>query len=92
MKFVFLPEARTDYRRLYAFLDEKNPVAAENAMLAIDSALDRLMDNPELGKSVDSTTRQIVIRFGKGAYIMHYRLAGDTIAVTRIWHSREDRG
>jgi len=36
--------------------------------------------------------RQLVVPFGRGAYILHYRLTDDAIFVTRIWHSREDRG
>ena len=94
MKHVFLPEARADLRRLHAFLDTKNPQAAESAMLEIDKALAVLTDNPLMGRPVRGTAelRQLVIPFGQAAYVMHYRPDENVLMVTRVWHSREDRG
>ena len=63
------------------------------AMLTIDKGLLRLVDHPLLGRPIPNAShlRQLVIRFGKGAYIAHYRIENDIPVITRIWHSREDR-
>ena len=49
MKFVFLPEAEKEIERLYNFLVDKNPLATQKAMLAIDKGVQILLDSPYLG-------------------------------------------
>ena len=93
MRYELLPEARLDMRRLHAFLDERNPQAAHMAMLTIDKGLLRPVDHPFPGRPIPNAPHlhQLVIRFGKGGYIVHYRIENDIPVITRIRHSREDR-
>ena len=93
MALVWLPEARDDIQRLYDFLIEMDPRAAERAIRAIQVGGKRLLDLPRLGRRMDDTTqrRELFIPFGVGAYVLRYRIHNDTIVVIRVWHSRETR-
>jgi plasmid stabilization system protein ParE len=88
-------EAISDIERIRDFLHPKNPHAAVSALRAIWAALARLENFPELGRPTkDPGIRQITIRFGSAAYVVRYTIRAETgaVLVTRIWHSREDRG
>ena len=95
MKVVFLPEANSDIDRLFEFLFQNNPVAAQKAMLAIDEGIDMLLANPFIGIAIPERPeyRQLFVPFGKSAYVLRYRIAdGDeTLVVVRVWHGRERR-
>ncbi len=93
MKFVFLPEAVEDIDRLYDFLLPKNPATAEKAMLAIDAGLDLLQQNPQAGIEMEGRPkyRQLIVPFGKSAYVLRYRIHGDRLVIVRVWHGRENR-
>jgi plasmid stabilization system protein ParE len=87
-------EAISDMGRLRNFLHAKNPDAAARAMRAVWATLARLEDFPELGRPTkDPGIRQIIVRFGAGAYVVRYTVREErgTLFVTRIWHSREER-
>lgn len=55
MRPVSLPEALEDIDRLYNHLVEKNPIAAQKAMLAIDEGIELLLENPYLGSKWSTT-------------------------------------
>ena len=64
MKLVFLPEALRDIDRLYDFLVDDNPIAAQKAMLAIDEGITLLLENPYLGGRIGlSQNEQFPRRF-----------------------------
>ena len=67
---IWLPEALRDIERLYAFLSEKSPRAARNAVLCIQAAARQLEDFPEIGKPMAdrSGRREVFAAFGAGAY------------------------
>jgi toxin ParE1/3/4 len=91
---IFAPDAVEDIERLRHFLEQTSPAAAQRAMAAILTAIERLTEFPRLGMSTaDADIRQIVIRFGASGYIVRYAVvveSGD-ILITRIWHGRETR-
>lgn len=39
----------------------------------------------------DTDRREIFLAFGAGAYVLRYRIDGDTVVILRTWHSREKR-
>lgn len=92
---VWLPEALADIERLHGFLNDKNPLAARNAILCIQAAARQLESFPEIGRPMPdaSQRREVFAAFGSGAYVLRYRL-GDSgqPVVIRVWHSREWRG
>ena len=93
MKVVWLPEARDDIQRLYDFLIDKDPRAAERAIRAIQLGGTRLQELPRIGRRMDDDTgrRELFIPFGAGAYVLRYRIHHDTVVLIRVWHNREAR-
>jgi plasmid stabilization system protein ParE len=83
-----------DADRLRAFLEDKNPGAAQRALATIWTALERVEHSPRLGMATDDPgIRQLVIRHAGSAYIARHAILpdGKGILVTCIWHGREDR-
>jgi plasmid stabilization system protein ParE len=39
----------------------------------------------------DGLRRELILPFAGGAYLLRYRLEGDTVAIIRAWHGREQR-
>lgn len=93
MRIEFLPEAVGDIDRLFEFLSDKDLLAAQKAMLAIDDMIDGLADQPRMGVRIPDHEefRQIPIRFGKYGYVMQYRIQEDALIIVRIWAGREQR-
>ncbi len=95
MKVVLLPEAEGDIDRLYEFLVNSNPLAAQKAVLAIDEGITLLSETPYLGVELQARPdyRELAIKFGKSAYVLRYRILReeDLVVIVRIWHSKENR-
>ena len=93
MKLVWLPEARADIQRLFDFLLERDPAAAERAVRTIQLGSKSLLEYPSVGRSLDDETgrRELFVPFGAGAYVIRYVILDEQIVVIRVWHSREKR-
>ena len=93
MRILWLPEALTDLERLYDFLVEKDPAAAERAIRTIEGGADSLSEFPERGRPMGDETdhRELFVPFGASAYVLRYRLHHNTVFLIRVWHSREER-
>ena len=84
--------ADADLDRLHAFLADKSVRVADRA---IDTILDqvRLLELfPEAGRPADTYgvgRRELIIPFGRGAYIALYRYRPDDVLIAAIRHSRE---
>ncbi|TDI48191.1 MAG: type II toxin-antitoxin system RelE/ParE family toxin [Acidobacteria bacterium] len=93
MKLVWLPEARDDIQRLFDFLLERDPAAAERAVRTIQLGSMSLLEYPRVGRSLDDETgrRELFVPFGAGAYVIRYVILDEQIVVIRVWHSREKR-
>ena len=91
---LWLPEALADVERLHDFLVRKDPTVAARAVRAILDGAGRLQELPELGRPLADGTdrRELVVRFGAGAYVLRYRIDRDAAVIIRVWHSREARG
>ncbi len=94
MKLRWLPAAYEDIERLYDFLIAKSPDAAARAMELILDGRESLESMPEIGKPINDETgsRELLLPFGAGAYVLRYKLEGEAVVVIRVWHSREIRG
>ncbi len=93
MKLTVLPSARFDLDRLHQFLTPKNPAAANRMVDAVSHAMFTLKSAPEKGRQLSTGIRELIVPFGRAAYIVRYAVRKDEqrILVTRIWHSRERR-
>lgn len=94
-RIKWLPEAVTDLRRLYSFLQEHDQNAANNAAGRILEGAKLLKVTPRLGRPMsndDVERRELSISFGAGAYVIRYRFENnDSVVIIRIWHSKENR-
>ena len=90
---IWLPEAIDDLERLRAFLMDKHPYAARQAAQVILKGTNRLSDFPEIGPPMDdgSGRRELFEAFGRGGYVLRYRIDGDRVVIVRVWHAKEQR-
>lgn len=93
MNLVWLPEAKDDIQRVYTFLLDKDRRAAVRCVRMLKRVADKLLEFPHIGRRVDDETerRELFIPFGAAAYVLRYRIHGESIVIIRVWHSREER-
>lgn len=81
-----------DLERLATFLHEANASSASaKAMRAVTTALRTLKTFSERGRPGGRGLRELVVPFGRRAYIIEYQVREDLVLVARIFHSLEDR-
>ena len=92
-RIIWLPRAKADIQRLFDFLVDLNPEAAERVVRLIQTGAARLRETPEIGRPMQDETgrRELLLPFGVSAYVLRYRLSGDDVVIIRVWHGREDR-
>jgi plasmid stabilization system protein ParE len=94
VQVVFLRRACADLLRLRQFLEPHGEVPAARAYATLFAAAHSLADLPERGHpAARPGYRELVVPFGRGAYIIRYRVdhARDTVVIVRLWHGRERR-
>ena len=77
--------ARQDLRHVRAYIARNNPKAAAKVARRIRTAIERLSDNPSLGRPgrvID--TRELVVT--GTPYLVPYTVANDEIVILRILH------
>ncbi|MBP6011301.1 MAG: type II toxin-antitoxin system RelE/ParE family toxin [Alphaproteobacteria bacterium] len=78
---------------MQAFLLDKDPRAAARVPdLLLDAAFS-LRNSPRKGRPLRAGVRELIVPFGKGAYILRYSISekNNLLLVARIWHSKEQR-
>jgi plasmid stabilization system protein ParE len=91
MKLIVSGAAAADLVRLQAFLGDKNDQAAQRAAAALAAAM-QLLTFPERGRPSDiAGLRELIVPFGRSAYVFRYKVAaqGDAVVILRVWHGRE---
>ena len=86
------PRALADIKRLYDFLDVKNPDAAKRAVRVIRTGVNGLLLYPELGKPIVEMSpnfRDLSIAFGSRGYIVRYHFNGAEVIILAIRHYLE---
>jgi len=93
VKLRFLRQAYADVERLHDFLSTKNADAADRVVDLLFESARSLKDASHKGRPLRSGFRELIVPFGKGAYVLRYRIdeAAGAILIVRIWHSRERR-
>ncbi|TDR93763.1 type II toxin-antitoxin system RelE/ParE family toxin [Enterovirga rhinocerotis] len=92
MKVRWSPEAVGDLKRLHGFLAKVNPLAAVRTLRRLESAPDRLIAHPRIGRRLEVEPAAREVRsFFERQYEMRYEIQGETIYILRVWHGREDR-
>lgn len=91
MELKWTSKALADLVRLHEFLAPVNKPAAARATQALAKASAILLTNPRIGEQLFQFESREVRRILVGHYEMRYEIAGETIYVLRLWHTREER-
>jgi len=84
------PEAADDLERIYRRIETDSPAAALRVVHTIYDAATTLQTFPERGRlSRRSGAREIVFSPAL-PYILVYRVTGDLVEISRIWHAAQD--
>ena len=92
---IITPSARADILRLREFLREKSPQAAYQFGNSLADTLDRLAQNPRMGRPIEQVVglHRLVMPFGAAGYVLPYRYLAygndDRLYLLRLRHSRE---
>ena len=88
---VYSARALDHIERAFQFLRDKNPDAAQNAVTAIESAVDNLAAHPLVGRRIEGDLRELIISYGHSGYVALYRfvVSTDEVRILAIRHQRE---
>jgi len=89
MKIVVTNTARQDLFRIYSYIEERSPAAAETIVARIDRKLDQLARFPFIGRERSSLApglRSVLV----GSYLVFYTVEPNNIVVVRVIDGRMD--
>lgn len=93
-KLRYTSAARSDIKRLYAFLLKRDPVAAEKAIDVIIRTIEGLGEFPFAARKApgdNSFLRELVIPFGSAGYIALFEIEDQhTVTILALRHQREE--
>jgi toxin ParE1/3/4 len=88
MQITWHRKARQDLRHLRAYIAEDNPQAAASVARSILQAVERLPENPAIGRPGRVMgTRELVV--AGTPYLVPYRVMGDVIVILRVLHGAQ---
>ncbi len=92
MRISYAPEAIDDLKRLRAFIQEKNPPAAQRIANSLLKGISQLKRFPNLGVEVQQAPHPEMVRdLIIGRYTVRYLIRANKIDILRIWHHEEQR-
>ena len=92
MKTRYTAEAVDDLVRLRAFMEEKNPRAAQRVAQSIKKNIKQLEAFPLIGVGVEEAPDPEIIRdLITDNYIVRYLVYSNEVRILRIWHQKESR-
>jgi plasmid stabilization system protein ParE len=88
---VYSARSLLPIERAFQFLRDKNPAAALDAVIAIQSAVDSLAAHPLIGRRIEGEVRELVISYGQTGYVALYRFVvpQNEVRILAIRHQRE---
>lgn len=90
LEIVWSPLARARLREIQAYVAQDKPDAAGRLSARIASVVEALREYPHLGRAgVEPGVRELVI--GGTPYIVFYRVRGERITITTVWHGAQKR-
>lgn len=79
--------ARAQFRRLLDYIDDRNPVAAEQFEADFEERIARLAERPGIGRPGRTVgTREFILHPN---YIAVYQVRGDEVFILRVFHARQ---
>ena len=83
--------AEADLDRIDEFLAAYSLDLAERGAILLRKASRTLAEMPNRGRRRKGGLRELIVRFGRGGYILRYRVDAEAVVVLRIFHSLEDQ-
>lgn len=91
VEIVWSALARTRLKEIRAYVARDKPEAAERLAMRIVAMVESLRNHPHLGRvGAESGIRELVI--GSTPYIILYRVRGERVIISTIWHGAQRRG
>ena len=91
VEIVWSALARTRLQEIRAYVARDKPEAAERLAMRIVAMVETLRNHPHLGRvGAEAGIRELVI--GSTPYIVLYRVRGQRVIVSTIWHGAQRRG
>ena len=88
VEIIWSPLARTRLREIRAYVAHDKPEAAERLATRIVSMVEALRTHPHLGRvGAEAGIRELVI--GRTPYIVLYRVQGERVVISTIWHGAQ---
>jgi plasmid stabilization system protein ParE len=93
-RLQFALEAKADLERLYSFMAQNDPAAAERALETIEKAWTILEEFPFSCRKAEMGNpflRELIVPFGRAGYVVLFEVENnETVTVLAIRHQRED--
>ena len=90
MKYVFHPEALTEYSEVVQYYAEQRVDLAQAFINEVESAVYRLRDSPNLYPAIDRDIRRCLTR--KFPYAILYTVEPDFILILAVMHCKKKPG
>lgn len=91
MELKWTQKGLSDLARLYDHLAVVNQPAAVRVVQQLTATPTTLLTNPRIGERLEEFEPRDVRRILVGQYEMRYEIAGSTVYLLRLWHTREAR-
>ncbi|MEJ0005510.1 MAG: type II toxin-antitoxin system RelE/ParE family toxin [Steroidobacteraceae bacterium] len=88
---VYSARSLVHIERAFQFLREKNPAAAMDAVIAVQSAVENLAAHPLIGRRIEGEVRELVISYGQTGYVATLSVCGCRKMKWRILAIRHQR-
>jgi toxin ParE1/3/4 len=88
MKLHYSPQSRNDLVGIFAYLNERSPVGAQNVMRAIMASVEFIVDHPQAGrKTTDARIRVVTVR--RYPFKIFYRILEkeDVLEIVHVRHA-----
>src|SRR5437762_6292396 len=90
MRYEFHPEAEEEFIETAAYYEQNVPGLGERFGREVLRGIERLLEYPELGPSIDANLRKLVlIRF---PYFLIYSFTTDLLRIVAVAHTRRRPG
>ena len=90
LEIVWSALARTRLREIRDYVARDKPEAAERLAMRVVAMVETLRNHPHLGRTgAEPGIRELVI--GSTPYIVLYRVQGQRIIISTIWHGAQRR-
>ena len=87
MKYVFHPEALTEYSEAVQYYAEQDVNLAQEFIDEVESAVYRLRDSPKLYSSIDGDIRRYLTH--KFPYAILYTIETDFLLILAVMHCKQ---